>query len=257
MMNPYKIVIPARFSSTRLPGKPLIKLAGKPMIQHVYERARATGVEDIVIATDDDRIEAIAKAFGAEVVMTSPDHENGTERIAEVARIKGWSQDSVIVNLQGDEPLIPQSLIALTAQGLIDHPEAGMSSLCTPLTVDADVFSPNVVKVVLDKQNFAMYFSRASIPWDRDAYSGDLDNMTKKMPVYRHIGMYGYRVSFLNQYTQMEACALEATESLEQLRALWYGVKIHMAVIEQAPGHGVDTLEDVKRVEHELELLAF
>ncbi len=256
-MNPYKIVIPARFASTRLPGKPLIKLAGKPMIQHVYERARATGIEEVVIATDDDRIEAVAKEFGAEVVMTSADHENGTERIAEVARIKGWSQDSVIVNLQGDEPLIPQSLIELTAQGLIDHPEAGMSSLCTPLSVDSDAFNPNVVKVVLDKQNFAMYFSRASIPWDRDAYSVGLNNMTKKMPVFRHIGMYGYRVSFLNQYTQMEACALEATESLEQLRALWYGVKIHMSVIEQAPGHGVDTLEDVKRVEHELELLAF
>lgn len=256
-MNSYKIVIPARFASTRLPGKPLIKLAGKPMIQHVYERARATGVEDIVIATDDERIEAVAKEFGAEVVMTSPDHENGTERIAEVARLKGWSQDSVIVNLQGDEPLIPQSLIELTAQGLINNPEAGMSSLCTPLSVDSDAFSPNVVKVVLDKQSFAMYFSRASIPWDRDSYSGGLNNMTQKMPVYRHIGMYGYRVSFLNQYSQMDACALEATESLEQLRALWYGVKIHMSVIEQAPSHGVDTLDDVKRVEHELELLAF
>lgn len=256
-MNSYKIVIPARFSSSRLPGKPLIKLAGKPMIQHVYERALATGAEDIVIATDDDRIEAVAKEFGAEVVMTSAEHENGTERIAEVARIKEWPEDSVIVNLQGDEPLIPKSLIALTAQGLIDHPEAGMSSLCTPLTNDTDAFSPNVVKVVLDKQQFAMYFSRASIPWDRDQYAGGLNTMTQKIPVHRHIGMYGYRVSFLNQYTHMQACELELTEALEQLRALWYGVKIHMSVIEQAPGHGVDTLEDVKRVEQELEQLAF
>lgn len=256
-MNQYKIVIPARFSSSRLPGKPLIKLAGKPMIQHVYERALDTGVQDIVVATDDSRIEAVAKEFGAEVVMTSPNHENGTERIAEVARLKGWSDDSVIVNLQGDEPLIPQSLIELTAKGLIDHPEAGMSSICTAITEDTEVFNPNVVKVVLDNNNFALYFSRASIPWDRDAYSSSLNKMTTKIPVYRHIGMYGYRVSFLNQYTKMEPCALENTESLEQLRALWYGVKIHMSVIERAPGHGVDTLEDVKRVEQRLETLAF
>ena len=255
-MDPYKIVIPARFASTRLPGKPLIKLAGKPMIQHVYERAVATGIKEVVIATDDDRIESVAKEFGADVVMTSLEHENGTERIAEVASIKGWSDDTVIVNLQGDEPLTPQRLIELTANGLIEHPEAGMSSLCTPLHNDLDAFNPNVVKAVLDKRNFALYFSRASIPWDRDEYKNGLNNMTTKMPVYRHIGMYAYRVSFLKQYVEMEPCALETTESLEQLRALWYGVKIHMSVIDEAPGHGVDTLEDVKRVEYELELLA-
>lgn len=245
----YKIVIPARYASSRLPGKPLIELAGKPMIQHVYERALATGVQDIVVATDDERIQQAALAFGAEVVMTSPEHENGTERIAEVAQIKGWDQDAVIVNLQGDEPLIPQSLIELTAQGLIENPEAGMSSICTPIQSDADVFNPNVVKVVLNKDNFALYFSRASIPWDRDQYQHDKMQKTDKIPVYRHIGMYGYRVSFLQQYSQMTACALEATEALEQLRALWYGVKIHMGIIEQAPAHGVDTLEDAKRVE--------
>lgn len=248
-MNDYKIVIPARFASSRLPGKPLIELAGKPMIQHVYERALATSVQEIVIATDDERIEQAAKAFGAEVVMTSLQHENGTERIAEVARIKNWPANSVVVNLQGDEPLIPQSLIELTAQGLIQNPEAGMSSICTPIQHDSDVFNPNVVKVVLNKQQFAMYFSRASIPWDRDAYRSEQVQKTNKMPVYRHIGMYGYRVSFLQQYTQMEPCVLETTESLEQLRALWYGVKIHMGIVEQAPGHGVDTLDDVMRVD--------
>lgn len=247
-MNHYKIVIPARYASSRLPGKPLVMLAGKPMIQHVYERALATGIADIVIATDDERIERVAKDFGAQVVMTSPAHENGTERIAEVARLKSWPADTVIVNLQGDEPLIPQSLIELTARGLLEHPEAGMSSLCTPIHTDADAFNPNVVKVVLNKDNFALYFSRASIPWDRDAYKNGLTNKTQKMPVYRHIGMYGYRVAFLQQYNAMQSCALEATESLEQLRALWYGVKIHMSVIDQAPGHGVDTLEDAKRV---------
>ena len=248
-MSDYKIVIPARYGSSRLPGKPLINLAGKPMIQHVYERALATGVSDIVIATDDERIRAVAAGFGAEVVMTSPDHENGTERIAEVARVKGWGDDSVIVNLQGDEPLIPQSLIELTAKGLIDHPQAGMSSVCTPLQHDEDAFNPNVVKVVLDREQFAMYFSRASIPWDRDTYKVSTEKMTSKMPVFRHIGMYGYRVSFLRQYTSMEPCVLETTESLEQLRALWYGVKIHMSVIAEAPGHGVDTDADVARVE--------
>ena len=188
-MSDYKIVIPARFGSSRLPGKPLIQLAGKPMIQHVYERALATGVKDIVIATDDERIQQAALAFGADVVMTSPDHENGTERIAEVAAKKGWAADTVIVNLQGDEPLIPQSLIEQTAQSLIDNPDAGMSSVCTPLHDDADAFDPNVVKVVLNRRGFAMYFSRASIPWDRDLYKTGLGKMTERMPVYRHIGM--------------------------------------------------------------------
>ncbi len=248
MTADYKIVIPARYGSSRLPGKPLLELAGKPMIQHVYERALATGVSDIVIATDDERIRAAAAGFGAEVVMTSPDHENGTERIAEVAQVKGWEDDAVIVNLQGDEPLIPQSLIETTAASLIDYPEAGMSSVCTPLEHHADAFDPNVVKVVLDREHFAMYFSRASIPWDRDLYKHGTEKMTSRMPVYRHIGMYGYRVSFLHRYSGMDACPLEGTESLEQLRALWYGVRIHMSVIPEPPGHGVDTQADIDRV---------
>ena len=248
-MSDYKIVIPARYGSSRLPGKPLISLCGKPMIQHVWERAGETGMQDIVIATDDQRIYDAAAAFGAEVVMTSAEHENGTERIAEVVRMKGWDDDAVIVNLQGDEPLIPESLIEATAASLINYPQAGMSSVCTPLNHSADAFDPNVVKVVLDREQFAMYFSRASIPWDRDGYKANPDAMTQKMPVYRHIGMYGYRVSFLRQYMEMEACPLENTESLEQLRALWYGVKIHMSVIAEPPGHGIDTPDDVARVE--------
>lgn len=248
-MSDYKIVIPARYASSRLPGKPLLSLAGKPMIQHVYERALEVGVNEVVIATDDERIQRVAEAFGAEVVMTSINHENGTERIAEVAAIKGWSADTVVVNLQGDEPLIPRSLVETTAASLLNYPEAGMSSVCTPLHSDRDAFDPNVVKVVLDRQQFAMYFSRATIPWDRDGYRDGAQQMTTKIPVYRHIGMYGYRVSFLQDYQSMAVCALESTESLEQLRALWYGVKIHMSIIEQAPGHGVDTAEDIARVE--------
>ncbi|WP_221798769.1 3-deoxy-manno-octulosonate cytidylyltransferase [Oceanobacter mangrovi] len=255
-MSDYKIVIPARYASSRLPGKPLIELAGKPMIQHVYERACETGVAEIVIATDDERIQAAALAFGADVVMTSPDHENGTERIAEVARIKGWADDAVIVNLQGDEPLIPRSLIEKTASGLLENPVAGMSSICTPVRSDHDAFDTNVVKVVTDKQGFAMYFSRASIPWDRDGYKTNPGVITSRAPVYRHIGMYGYRVSFLKQYSEMEASPLELVESLEQLRALWNGIKIHMSVIDEPPGHGVDTPDDVARVEQMLQQLA-
>lgn len=248
-MSDYKIVIPARYGSSRLPGKPLINLAGKPMIQHVYERAVETGVKDIVIATDDQRIYEAAEGFGANVVMTRDDHENGTERIVEVAQLLGWSDTDVIVNLQGDEPLIPKALIELTAKGLLDNPVAGMSSLCTAIDSVEDAFDPNVVKAVLDNDGFAMYFSRASIPWDRDAYKETVSTVTQIAPVYRHIGMYGYRVSFLKAYAGMEQTALEQAECLEQLRALCYGVKIHMSVISEAPGHGVDTMADVDRVE--------
>ncbi|NVK36692.1 MAG: 3-deoxy-manno-octulosonate cytidylyltransferase [Gammaproteobacteria bacterium] len=254
-MSNYKIVIPARYGSSRLPGKPLIELAGKPMIQHVYERALATGIEDIVVATDDQRIFDVAKGFGANVVMTSVDHENGTERIAEVAAKLGWQADDVIVNVQGDEPLIPRELIELTAKGLLDNPQAGMASLCTPIRSADEAFDPNAVKTVLDNSGFAMYFSRAPIPWDRDLYKHGQDEITQLAPVYRHIGMYGYRVSFLQEYAKMEMTALEQAECLEQLRALCYGVKIHMAVIDQPPGHGVDTQEDVARVEAQIQAL--
>jgi 3-deoxy-manno-octulosonate cytidylyltransferase (CMP-KDO synthetase) len=254
-VSDYKIVIPARFGSSRLPGKPLINLAGKPMIQHVYERAQATGIEDIVIATDDVRIFDVAQGFGAQVLMTSVDHENGTDRIAEVAQKMKWLDSDVIVNLQGDEPLIPQALIELTAQGLLKNPQAGMSSLCAPIEHANDVFDPNVVKAVLDNNGFALYFSRAAIPWDRELYKNGQSEVTKQSAVYRHIGMYGYRVSFLKQYKNMEVTALERAESLEQLRALSYGIKIHMTVIDQPPGHGVDTSEDATRVEALLKTL--
>lgn len=247
-MSDYKIVIPARYASSRLPGKPLIDLAGKPMVQHVYERALEAGVSEVLVATDDERIRAAVEGFGGRVIMTSPDHENGTERIAEVALAMGWDDDTVIVNLQGDEPLIPKSLIEQTADGLLQNPDAGMSSVCTPITTAHDAFDPNVVKVVLNKRSFALYFSRASIPWDRDLYKVSREQVTGRMAVYRHIGMYGYRVSFLKAYGSMETCTLEQTESLEQLRALWYGVGIHMTVIDQAPGHGIDTPDDVARV---------
>jgi 3-deoxy-manno-octulosonate cytidylyltransferase (CMP-KDO synthetase) len=245
----YKIVIPARYGSSRLPGKPLIMLAGKPMIQHVFERALQTGVKDIVVATDDKRIFDAAIGFGADAIMTSVDHENGTERIAEVAAKLGWDDDDVVVNVQGDEPLIPRELIELTANSLLENEIAGMSSLCTPITSSENAFDPNVVKVVLDNFGYAMYFSRAPIPWDRERYKNGQSAITDIAPVYHHIGMYGYRVSFLNKYASMKMTAVEQAECLEQLRALCYGVKIHMGVIDQPPGHGVDTQADVERVE--------
>lgn len=244
----YKIVIPARYGSSRLPGKPLIELAGKPMVQHVYERACETGVSDIIIATDDQRIESVARDFGANVMMTDPNHDNGTDRIAEVVKHQGWNKDTVVVNLQGDEPLIPKSLIDLTATALINNSQAGMSSLCTPIHSADDGFDTNVVKVVLNARQEAMYFSRATIPWDRDSYKESQQQLTQRHPCYRHIGMYGYRVGFLQDYAEMVPTSIEATESLEQLRALWYGVTIQMAVIDQAPGHGIDTPADVERV---------
>jgi 3-deoxy-manno-octulosonate cytidylyltransferase (CMP-KDO synthetase) len=244
----YKIVIPARFGSSRLPGKPLLNIAGKPMVQHVYERAQETGVSEIVVATDDQRIFDAVMSFGGEAVLTRADHETGTDRIAEVALFKGWDDDVVIVNLQGDEPLIPPELIELTAKGLIEHQDAGMSSLCTPIDNADDLFDANIVKVVMDYQGYAMYFSRASIPWDRDVFAKG-QSLPSKMSPCRHIGMYGYRVSFLKAYAKMTPCDIEQTESLEQLRALWYGHRIHMGVIESAPGHGVDTQDDLDRVE--------
>lgn len=254
-MSDYKIVIPARYGSSRLPGKPLIMLAGKPMIQHVFERAKSTQASEIIIATDDQRIFDAAKGFGAEVVMTSPDHENGTERIAEVAGLRDWLPEDVIVNLQGDEPLIPVELIELTAQGLIMNAQAGMSSLCTVITDAKDLFNPNVVKVVTDNSGFAMYFSRAPIPYDRELYKLGQQAISEIAPAYRHIGMYGYRVAFLQEYKGMDITHVERAESLEQLRALCYGVKIHMTVIDKAPGHGVDTFDDIALVEAQLALL--
>jgi 3-deoxy-manno-octulosonate cytidylyltransferase (CMP-KDO synthetase) len=213
-------------------------------------------VGEVVIATDDVRIFNEAKSFGADVIMTSPHHENGTERIAEVALLKGWDKDEVLVNLQGDEPLVPQELIEQTAQSLLQFPEAGMSSICTPIDDKNDIFDPNVVKVVLDCQGFAMYFSRAPIPWDRDNFPSSGDVVLPVMPVYRHVGMYGYRVSFLQEYARMQKCSVEITESLEQLRALWYGIKIHMSIIDKVPGHGVDVIEDIVRVEAALKNMA-
>lgn len=240
----FKVVIPARYASTRLPGKPLLELAGRPMLQHVHERSLQSGASVVIIATDDRRIADAAYNFDATVCMTSPEHTSGTERLAEVVEVQGWDDDSIIVNVQGDEPLIPVALIKQVAAGLADNADAPMATLAYPIHSTDEVADPNIVKVVLDKQGHALYFSRAAIPCYRDRPA--LGNGTQAL---RHIGLYAYRAGFLKRYMQLEASPLESIEKLEQLRVLWHGLKIHVGIATEMPGHGVDTREDLARVD--------
>ncbi|EKO3470574.1 3-deoxy-manno-octulosonate cytidylyltransferase [Vibrio fluvialis] len=240
----FTVVIPARYQSTRLPGKPLADIAGKPMVQWVYEQAMQAGVESVIIATDDARVEQAVLAFGGTVCMTSPDHQSGTERLAEVVKLMGIEDDHIIVNVQGDEPLIPPSIIRQVADNLAAS-QAPMATLAVEISHEDEVFNPNAVKVVTDKDGYALYFSRATIPWDRDNFAKD---KTVVQPLMRHIGIYAYRAGFINTYIQWPASQLEKIECLEQLRVLWYGEKIHVAVALEAPPAGVDTPEDLDAV---------
>ena len=242
--TPFKVVIPARYASTRLPGKPLLQLAGRPMLQHVHERSLQSGAAVVIIATDDQRIADAAHNFDATVCMTSPEHTSGTERLAEVVVRQGWDDDDIIVNVQGDEPLIPSALVQQVAAGLANNAAAPMATLAYPIQSTAEMADPNIVKVVLDKQGYALYFSRAAIPFHRDRLA--MDNDTRAL---RHIGLYAYRAGFLKRYMQMEPSPLESIEKLEQLRVLWHGMKIHVGVASEMPGHGVDTREDLARVD--------
>ena len=246
-MTAFKVVIPARFASTRLPGKPLLDIAGKPMIARVCERALQADAEEVVVATDDQRIFDVVAALGIDVVMTDPDHQSGTERLAEVARIKQWSDDTVVVNVQGDEPLIPPDYIRDLAKTLASQQQAGIATLAAQIEGLDEVLNPNAVKVVLDQAGYALYFSRAPIPWHRGSYPQILPD-DSRVPPLRHIGMYAYRVAFLHQYCQWPASGLEQVESLEQLRILWQGEKIAVKVVVRAPEAGVDTQEDLERV---------
>lgn len=247
------VVIPARYASSRLPGKPLLDIAGKPMIQHVYERAVQSGATEVVIATDDERIRQVAADFGAMVCMTAAHHPTGTDRLAEVARLRGYTHQHIIVNLQGDEPLMPPALIRQVAENLQSHPQASAATLCERITSSAELFDPHLVKVVMDKQGYALYFSRAAIPWDRDAFMQAPDTQPRILPArsdhYRHIGLYAYRAEFLQDYVQWPPCIIEQTESLEQLRILWNGHRIHVAEALENPGIGVDTPDDLARVQ--------
>lgn len=246
-MGAFKVVIPARHASTRLPGKPLLDIAGKPMVIRVVELALASGAEEVCVATDHAEIAAAVAKHGYDVMMTRLDHASGTDRIAEVAQKKGWDEDAIVVNVQGDEPLVSPALIHEVAQNLADHAAAAIATAAHPLHDTVAMMNPNVVKVVLDKYGYALYFSRAPIPYARDAYAAQAP-MPEHLPAYRHIGIYAYRTAFLRSYASLPPAGIEAFEALEQLRALWHGYRISVAIAAVAPATGVDTAEDLQRV---------
>lgn len=241
----FTVIIPARYQSSRLPGKPLADIAGKPMIQWVYEQASKAGADQVIVATDDDRIAEAVLGFGGEVCMTRPDHESGTERLAEVVEQYGLADDHIVVNVQGDEPLIPETIIRQVAVNL-EQSKAPMATLAVEIDHADEVFNPNAVKVVTDKDGYALYFSRASIPWDRDNFAKRPQEIHHNL--MRHIGIYAYRAGFIKTYIEWEPSALEKIEALEQLRVLWYGEKIHVDVAIDVPPAGVDTPEDLDKV---------
>ena len=243
----FTVIIPARYASSRLPRKPLADIAGKPMIQHVWEKTQQAGANRVIIATDHEEIEQVAKTFGAEVCMTSTEHNSGTERLAEVIEKMAIADDEIIVNVQGDEPLIPPVIIQQVAQNLAEN-QVNMATLAVKLETKEELFNPNCVKVVTDQKGMALYFSRAAIPFARDYFADCNDAFVASQPYLRHIGIYAYRAKFVNQYIRWQPTVLEKLESLEQLRALWYGEKIHVELAKEAPQVGVDTLEDLERV---------
>ena len=253
----FRVAIPARYASTRLPGKPLRLLAGQTLLQHVYQRALASDAVEVVIDTDDLRIREAAEGFGATVCMTASEHQSGTDRLAEVAERCAWSDDDIIVNLQGDEPQMPAVLIRQVAAALEAHPAAGIATACTQIYRLEEVFDPNVVKVVRDALGDASYFSRAPIPWHREAFAAG-GNGSAKLPVdgsvyFRHIGIYAYRAAVLRRYPRLTPAPAERAESLEQLRALWHGIRIHVVEAAEAPPPGIDTEADLARVVAEFE----
>lgn len=250
----FYVVIPARYASTRLPAKPLKEIAGKPMIQHVYERACKSEATKVIIATDDERIEAVAKSFGAEVCMTSASHNSGTDRLQEVARTLGLLPEDILVNVQGDEPLIPPAVINQVAKNLAANHFASVATLNEPIHSLEDFRNPNIVKVVADHQGRALYFSRSPIPWPRDFFAqADVDQLPDGFSARRHIGIYAYRAALLNRFITWPQAELEKIESLEQLRVLANGEAIHIEeACAQVPG-GVDTEADLQRVKALLE----
>lgn len=245
----YRVVIPARYPSARLPGKVLLSIQGKPMLQWVYERAVAARPHEVLIATDDLLIVSAAHSFGAETVMTSPTHASGTDRIAEVARLKGWPLTDVVVNVQGDEPLIPPALISQVAATLEASPQADLATLATPVASVEELLDPNVVKVVIDRSGRALYFSRAPIPWHRDGAQGPLQSQRCFTHARRHVGIYAYRVGSLLELASLKSTELEDSEKLEQLRALEESFVIQVADALEPPGPDVNTAEDLERVQ--------
>ncbi|HQR04025.1 MAG: 3-deoxy-manno-octulosonate cytidylyltransferase [Proteobacteria bacterium] len=248
MSGHFKIVVPARFASTRLPGKPLADIAGRPMVVRVAEAAARSGAAEIWIATDDERVRAAVEAAGFSAMMTRSDHPSGTDRIAEVAVRLGWAETDIVVNVQGDEPLIDPGLIRQVAAALDEDPGAAIATASHEVCAATEFFDPNVVKVVCDARGHALYFSRAPIPWARDAFAADRAQLPDRLGAQRHIGIYAYRVAFLRRYGTLEPAPMEQSEALEQLRALWHGHAIHVAPCAKAPAPGVDTPADLERV---------
>jgi len=248
----FVVIIPARYASSRFPGKPLADLGGKPMVVRVAERARRSGAAEVVIATDHAGIAEAAVSHGFAAVMTRKNHASGTDRIAEVAARRRYPAHRVVVNVQGDEPLIEPALIRDVAASLTRHRAAQMATACHPIRTAAELANPNVVKVVLDRAGYALYFSRAVIPYARDAFAQGIKRIPQGLPAYRHLGIYAYRAAFLRTYTRLKPVAIERAEALEQLRALAHGHRIAVTVTRRAPHHGVDTPADLRRARRAL-----
>ncbi|MFZ7171216.1 3-deoxy-manno-octulosonate cytidylyltransferase [Avibacterium volantium] len=250
-MAKFTVIIPARFASSRLPGKPLADIAGKPMIAHVWQKAQQSGASRVVVATDNQAVAQTVQAFGGEVCMTSEHHNSGTERLAEVVEKLALADDEIVVNIQGDEPLIPPVIVQQVADNLAKN-GVKMATLAVPLNDAEELFNPNVVKAVAEQSGNVLYFSRAPIPWNRDQFAGLSDEQKTQLVLQsqylRHIGIYAYRAGFIKQYVQWQPSALENIESLEQLRVLWYGEKIHIDLAKEVPAVGVDTPEDLEKV---------
>ena len=244
----FNVVIPARFASTRLPGKPLADIHGKPMVVRVAELASQSGAEEVWVATDHAQVAQVVQAAGYNALMTAPEHASGTDRLAELIHALNWADETIVVNVQGDEPLLDPRLIRVVAQNLEDHGSADMATACHRIHDIASMFNQNIVKVVLDRGGHALYFSRAPIPYARAGFRDAPNRLPADLPVYRHIGIYAYRAAFLKIYQQLSPADIEQCEALEQLRALWHGHKIAVAVTDLAPLSGVDTPEDLQKV---------
>ena len=247
-MTPFTVIIPARYASTRLPGKPLADIVGVPMVVRVARRAERAGAERVVVATDDERIRAAVEKHGVTCCVTRGDHPTGTDRLAEAATRLDLADDAIVVNVQGDEPLLAPELIRAVAELLAAHADAAIATACHAIDDPAEAFNPNVVKVVLDRAGYALYFSRATIPWARDAFAISRAALPPNLPLYRHYGLYAYRAGFLRRFPSLPPAPVERFEALEQLRALWHGHRIVVQVAAGTPAPGVDTEEDLARV---------
>jgi 3-deoxy-manno-octulosonate cytidylyltransferase (CMP-KDO synthetase) len=249
----FHVIIPARFGSTRLPGKPLLQIGARPLIQWVWQRAVDSGAASVLVATDDERIRAAALKFGADCVMTSPDHVSGTDRIAETVRAKGFAAEDIVVNLQGDEPMMPADLVAKVAQSLHDVAGSEISTAVAPVQSLREFLDPNCVKALRARDGRALYFSRAPVPWPRDSIAAE--RPVSFDGAWRHIGIYAYRVHSLLRLAAWAPTPLETTEKLEQLRALEHGMHIHLVTLSESPPAGIDTPEDLERARSQLQKL--